>query len=425
MDSQENRTLRLAQFSNATDASGREFLEATLTIVAISVLGFSTTQIGILDFLESSAFMFLALPIGLLVDTYTPARILGVSLLMKIALSGALVLGLALGVTHPMFFMAIVFLLGVTAVGSENAQTSLIPFLTRDTSRIEDAVSRMAMADSIAGVVAPAAAGLTLAFTSAPTAAGAALVCFILAAWSALRIAQRLRTSTVEKEEASQETADSPETEQAAAEKDTRSFLTKLTEGFRIIGANRFLLGATTLIAAGNIGLALSDSMVSVVILRTLDLGMPFFGALGTMAALASIVAAPLAPKVVRAVPIRTVFLTSSILQAIIALFPLLALLLPQAAYVLFAVKSIAWAFTLTIANIAGFSYVAKTVDKARLGRASAALRMITMGTVPFAALFGGILADLTSVYVPLIVWPALTAVAVLVYAVLTQPEKS
>ena len=48
-------------------------------------------------------------------------------------------------------------------------------------------------------------------------------------------------------------------------------------------------------------------------------------------------------------------------------------------------------------------------------------MRMVTMGTVPFAALLGGVLADVGAITVPLIIWPVLTATAVTVYIILTR----
>ena len=277
------------------------------------------------------------------------------------------------------------------------------------------------MADSIAGVVAPAAAGLALTFFGTTPTTGVAILFFALSLFFALRILQRLRqqqfssnqNKTIHSADGSSK-ADQPR-------KDNRPLSQKLTDGFRILGTNRFLLGAVCLISAGNVGLALSDSMVSVVILRVLDLGMPFFGILGTVSAAVGILAAVIAPRVMNAIPVRTLYIWSSITQAIVACLPILALLIPSWARTLFLIKSVCWAFTLTIANIAGFSYVAKAVDKEYLGRTSAAMRMVTMGTVPFAALLGGVLADVGAITVPLIIWPVLTATAVTIYIILTR----
>lgn len=392
-----------------------------MSIIAISLLGFSTTQIGVLDFLEAGAAIFLALPIGLLVDRYKPQTVLTFSLALKVLLGASLCLGLHFGLDKPAFFMAIVFFLGMSIIASENAQTSLVPFIARSDGRIENTVSRMAMADSIAGVVAPAAAGLALTFFGTTPTTGVAILFFALSLFFALRILQRLRQHQFSGNQNTTIDAVDESSKAAQPRKDNRPLSQKLTDGFRILGTNRFLLGAVCLISAGNVGLALSDSMVNVVILRVLDLGMPFFGILGTVSAAIGILAAAIAPRIMSTIPVRTLYIWSSITQAIVACLPILALLIPSWARALFLIQSVCWAFTLTIANIAGFSYVAKAVDKEYLGRTSAAMRMVTMGTVPFAALLGGVLADVGAITVPLIIWPALTATAVTVYIILTR----
>ncbi|PKY70390.1 MFS transporter [Brevibacterium ravenspurgense] len=420
-ENSERHLLRSLQASNASDAAGREFVDSSMSIIAISILGFSTTQIGVLDFLEAGAAIFLALPIGLLVDRYKPQTVLTLSLALKVLLGASLCLGLHFGLEKPAFFMAIVFFLGVSIIASENAQTSLVPFIARSDGRIENTVSRMAMADSIAGVVAPAAAGLALTFFGTTPTTGVAILFFALSLFFALRILQRLRQHQFSSNQNTTIDAVDESNKAAQPRKDNRPLSQKLTDGFRILGTNRFLLGAVCLISAGNVGLALSDSMVNVVILRVLDLGMPFFGILGTVSAAIGILAAAIAPRIMNTIPVRTLYIWSSITQAIVACLPILALLIPSWARALFLIQSVCWAFTLTIANIAGFSYVAKAVDKEYLGRTSAAMRMVTMGTVPFAALLGGVLADVGAITVPLIIWPVLTATAVTVYIILTR----
>ncbi|MFC3399271.1 hypothetical protein ACFOEP_12690 [Microbacterium amylolyticum] len=78
------------------------------------------------------------------------------------------------------------------------------------------------------------------------------------------------------------------------------------------------------------------------------------------------------------------------------------------------------WAIVLTVTNIAGSAYAAQTVPPDVLGRAIGARRMLTMGSVPIAALGGGILADQAGILIPLIVWPSLTLVAAVAFLALS-----
>ncbi|MGO1686395.1 MAG: hypothetical protein ACTHYR_15595 [Brachybacterium sp.] len=187
---------------------------------------------------------------------------------------------------------------------------------------------------------------------------------------------------------------------------------------------DRTLLATTLLVMAGNIGLAIGDSVESILVLRFLDLGVLFYGLLGTIAALSGLAAAAVAPRIVRALPVRTIFGVGAVVQSAVAALPLLALLVPSTGYVVMGAFSALWSITLTITNIAGGAYAAAAVDPASLGRTAAARRMLTMGAVPIAALGGGVLADLAGMIAPLIVWPAVTIAAALLFLLLGRRER-
>ena len=132
------------------------------------------------------------------------------------------------------------------------------------------------------------------------------------------------------------------------------------------------LLATTLLVMAGNIGLAIGDSVESILVLGFLDLGVLFYG-LGTIAALSGLAAAAVAPRIVRALPVPTIFGVGAVVQSAVAALPLLALLVPSTGYVVMGAFSALWSITLTITNIAGGAYAAAAVDPASLGRTAAA----------------------------------------------------
>lgn len=187
---------------------------------------------------------------------------------------------------------------------------------------------------------------------------------------------------------------------------------------------DRTLLATTLLVMAGNIGLAIGDSVESILVLRFLDLGILFYGLLGTIAALSGLAAAAIAPRIVRTLPVRTIFGVGAVVQSAVAALPLLALLIPAMGYVVMGTFSALWSITITITNIAGGAYAAAAVEPSALGRTAAARRMLTMGVVPVAALGGGLLADVAGMIVPLIVWPGVTIVAALMFLVLGRKER-
>ena len=412
---------RLLLASNASDAAGSNLFDLALTMVAITVLGLSATELGILNALGMISFLLLAVPLGMLVDRVGARNVLLVSLISKVVIVAATLALYAAGLLTTIGMMVIATVMGVVVVATENAQTTTAPSVALDRDDTLQVVARMASADRIAGIVSPAIAGFLIAlYGGLPVfgLAGALLILAVLPALGLIRSKTAANAATPkteptsEKDEAADDSPPNPD-----------RFLVAAAHGFAIIWRNRTLRAITFLIAAGNIGLAIADSTLSIVILRTLDLGVEFFGILGTIAALSGLLASFIAPKLSRSVPVKRLFAGGAISQTVVASLPLLALLIPAAAHVIFIVFEVLWAVTLTVTNIAGSAYTAAAVNPQSLGRASAASRTITMGSVPIAALAGGILADTVGMPVPLSIWPALTLVAAVSFIVLTKSD--
>ncbi|MGO1286537.1 MAG: MFS transporter [Brachybacterium sp.] len=172
---------RRALFSNASDAAGYQLYSTALSIIVVTVLGFSATQVGLLNALGTLSFLFLVVPIGALVDRIGAPRILVLSLALKTTLALATLLLVVFGLLNTATAMAVVTVMGVAVVASENAQVAVTPMLVGAKDRIADLVARMTAADRVAGVVAPAAAGALLALGSAAVPLALALALFVLA----------------------------------------------------------------------------------------------------------------------------------------------------------------------------------------------------------------------------------------------------
>ncbi|WP_157975787.1 MFS transporter [Brachybacterium sp. YJGR34] len=404
--------LRRALVSNASDAAGYQLYDTIIAIIVVTSLGFSATQVGLLNALGSLPFLLLAVPIGIIVDSWGASRIIVVSLLVKVAATGATFALYATGLLETITTFMLVTIIGITTLASENAQTALVPRIATGKREITSFVSSMAAADRIAGIIAPALAGILAAASGSAYALGLAVALLGISAIAAVRLLAIPRA--VEAPEAT----DSQSGEKRIAKPPLR---TQLNHGFVILKNDRFLLGTTLLVAAGNIGLAMGDSLEPILVLRELDLGKIYFGLLGTLAAFSGILATVIAPRVTSRITTRRLFVIGAIVQSGVATLPLVSLMVPPVAYFTMGAFSVLWSITLTITNIAGTTYAAQAVREESLGRAAAARRMITMGSVPLAALGAGALADTVGLAVPLLVWPTLTIVAAIMFLAMTS----
>lgn len=404
------RTHRLLLVSNGLDAAGGHALDTVLAVVVVIALGFGGAELGLLNALGSLSFLLLAVPIGTFTDAWGPARMLAASLGLKVLLAGTL-LGLQLGgVLSTAAVVALATLLGVCTVASENAQTAVVPQVA-GRAQVSPLVARMAAADAVAGIVTPGAAGLLLAVTAPEVPWSVALALLALALAAALGLRRRRRA-----------TGD-PEAPVAPTEPEGPR--PGLLHGFRVLAGNRLLLATTLLVTAGNLGLAIGDTVEPLLVLRHLDLGPAFFGLMGTVAAVSALAASAVAARVTDAVAPRRLFAVGAVVQAGVAALPLTAFLVPAAGpALLFAFASL-WSVTLTVTNVAGAAFAAQAVPAGSLGRSAAARRTVTMGCVPVAALGGGLLADAAGLVVPLVLWPALTLAAAGAFFALTRGDQS
>ncbi len=405
--------VRRALLSNASDAAGYQLFDTLIAIIVVTALGFTATQVGLLNALGSLSFLVLAVPIGIVVDAWGASRIILLSLAIKIAITTATLALYAAGSLNALATFVLVTVIGAATVASENAQSAIVPRLASGKGGISSFVSSMAAADRVAGIVAPSLAGTLAALSGNILALSLSIVFLVIAALSALRL---LSVKAVPAPNSVDGSVD-----RGSGDSPRPPLRTQLTYGFAILKRNQLLLGSTILVAAGNVGLAMGDSLEPILVLRELDLGKFYFGLLGTIAAASGIAATFIAPRITRRFPIKRIFVTGAVLQSAVATLPLLSLLVPSIALVTMGAFSALWAVTLTITNIAGFTYAAQSVSEESLGRATAARRMITMGSVPLAALGSGALADIAGLATPLAVWPTLTLVAAIGFLFMTS----
>lgn len=415
VQSQRSRRLATLLASNAFDASGSQIIGVTIDIIAVVSLGFSAVQLGLLNALETSAYLVLALPIGVLVDRAGPVAILRVSIALKLLVVTALT-GLALsGLLSVASAMVIAILFGVFTVASETSQISVIPTIGLEGNTATRAVALMAVADRIASVAAPAVAGVIIGMLADAAALGLAGFFLLLALAAALRLVQPRPNSELPGEQVSSRV------ESAHRAGKLRRVSKELMHGFTVIASSRQLLAVILLLTAGNIGLAMSDSVLTVFILGSLKLGPEYFGVLSAVAALSGIVAASSTPWLMRRVKPRLLFGAAAIAQSVVASVPLLSLRVQNLAPFLLLIFFALWSIAITVSNVAGQSFVVASVPKTSIGRASTASRTITMGSVPLAAVGGGFLADTWGFAVPLTAWPLMTLIAAVGFLLLTR----
>ncbi len=419
-----NRRLRLAKASNATDAFFVQAFGPWIEIVAVALLAASAWQMGLLNALTMVAFMILGIPIGVFVDRFEAVRVLKLALVAKVALAAVLVAVAASGHLSIPFLLVFATVMGIVTVATETAQVSTVPALVDHDGQISRTVANIATWDRIASLVAPVAVAYGVTRLGANwtllAAVGFAVLAMILALFIARPGVMQAVRDGVESGEVDAD-ADA-EAEQTAGQAPVKqSFWEQVKDGWSVLVADRQLAGMTWLSAFTNAGLSMGAAVESILVIQTLDLGVEFYGILGSLMAVSGIVASFVSGRISDAVPVRKLYVWGGMGQCVAAALPLFALLAPQAAVVLLIIHTMVWGVILTITNVASQIYAATTVEQRLLGRISAFRRTLTMGLVPLGSILGGVLGTVAGLWLPLLLWPVFTLFGVLIYMTLDR----
>ena len=419
-----NRRLRLAKASNATDAFFVQAFGPWIEIVAVALLAASAWQMGLLNALSMVAFMILGIPIGVFVDRFEAVRVLKLALVAKVALAAVLVAVAASGHLTIPFLLVFGTVMGIVTVATETAQVSTVPALTDHEGQISRTVANIATWDRIASLVAPVAVAYGVTMLGANWTLLAAVGLAVLAMILALFIARPGATQAVrDGAESGEVDADADaEAEQTAGQAPVKqSFWEQVKDGWSVLVADRQLAGMTWLSAFTNAGLSMGAAVESILVIQTLDLGVEFYGILGSLMAVSGIVASFVSGRIADAVPVRKLYVWGGMGQCVAAALPLFAFAAPQAAVVLLILHAMTWGIILTITNVASQIYAATTVEQRLLGRISAFRRTLTRGLVPIGSIVGGVLGTVAGLWLPLLLWPVFTLFGVLIYMALDR----
>lgn len=417
----------MAKASNATDAFFVQAFGPWIEIVAVALLAASAWQMGLLNALSMVAFMILGIPIGVFVDRFEAVRVLKLALVAKVALAAVLVAVAASGHLTIPFLLAFATVMGIVTVATETAQVSTVPALTDHERQISRTVANIATWDRIASLVAPVAVAYGVTMLGANwtllAAVGFAVLAMILALFIARPGVMQAGAAAAESGEVDADAdADAgADTEAAGQAPVKQSFWEQVKDGWSVLVADRQLAGMTWLSAFTNAGLSMGAAVESILVIQTLDLGVEFYGILGSLMAVSGIVASFVSGRIADAVPVRKLYVWGGMGQCVAAALPLFAFAVPQAAVVLLILHAMAWGLILTITNVASQIYAATTVEQRLLGRISAFRRTLTMGLVPIGSIVGGVLGTVAGLWLPLLLWPVFTLFGVLIYMALDR----
>lgn len=376
-------------------ASG--ILNVANDLVAIYALGANATQIGFLNASESVAFLFLAIPAGIMLD-----RVNRVTTMMWAQLaSGLAIFSVPLAwsagmLTYPQL-VVVSFLVGMAGMLWGMGAGSAIPGIVgRDL--VSSAYARKETVDTSVGVISPGFAGLLVAVMSAPFTLIVAGAANLLAAATLLWGFRKKSASPVPPEDPAPRVG----------------FRESFGEGLRFTLKHRTIRALVSSSAITNMGLAFGSALETLYFVKVLGFGPQVIGLVISTIAVGGLFGSLAVPSLVKRMGENWVLALSILsLPLAVALLPLAASA-PAAAFALVVCHSVLYNALMVSYNATAYGLLAKFTPDEMMGRQQGFRLVFTMGPVPVLGIVGGLAGDALGLQLAMWIWVGLTAFAAL-----------
>ena len=364
------KPFRKLWISSAFEGVGDEASRVVIPIIAVSMLGAGSWEVGIINALGMSAFLVLGLPIGVWVDRRRRRRLMitadVVRALVVLSVPAAFVAGV-MTIGH---LLVCVALISVADVVFTTAHGAFIPSVVGQ-DRISDAHARLQSAASTVAVGSPSLTGALLSVIAAPFALVTAGVSYALSALALVSIG----------------------VDDDARARERERFWLAAWAGLALTIHHPVLRGLFLSGMILNAATMFGSAALAVYALNILGLSPAVFALLSTFAALGGLVASFAAPAILTELGIgKTRVLAGVACVPAVALTPL-APLLPWFPALWLGASTFAWAFVIVVASVACVGIIPRIAPSHRLGTVMASNRLFVLGIMPVASVAGGALA--------------------------------
>ncbi|TDT38829.1 putative MFS family arabinose efflux permease [Streptomyces sp. BK208] len=367
-----HRDFLLLWGSQTISETGSQITVLALPLVAVVLLDASAFQVGLLAAAETSAYLLVALPAGVVVDRVAKRRLMiGCDLALFLVI-GSVPLAHAFGKLTLAQLFAVAVVSSVFSVFFSVAYQSYLPVLL-DRDQLLDGNSRLAASRSVAQIAGPGLGGGLVTLIGAAGAMAADALSFAASAGSLTAIRKR-------------------EPRPARPGPGRRPALrSQIREGLAYVTRDPVLRNSVAFNGTANFFVIMVESLGPVFLIRTLHVAEGLVGLLLALGAVGGVVGGVTARYLARKVgSARISWIAMTLLSLPGLLIPLAG---PGWRVLLFGFGWISWTFASTVAGISLTSYRQSVCPPDMLGRVSATARWINWGTLPLGGLAGGALA--------------------------------
>jgi Na+/melibiose symporter-like transporter len=381
-----NANFRRLWIGSGASSLGTEIAEIAVPLLALVTLSANAAELSAVRFAQFLPFLLATLPLGLLVDRRSSARLWMMvgSDLGRFVLVAGIPISVWAGFASIELLCATIFCAATLTVLYQVADFALLPSLVPK-AMLVDANGKITATQAANEIGGRGLGGLLVQAVSAPVAIVANALGFLVSALSLRRIRVPAElpgdTAAIESSGSGRE----------------------IVEGLRIALGNRYirpLLGEST---TYNVFSEIFFLALMLILVRDLDFSAAAVGLVFTMGGAGSFLGAWFGPRVTRRYGYGRVLLTTLIIGN---LAPVAAVLVNRVDWPLLLLCAVflTMGIGIGIANVHGVSLRQTAVSADLRGRVNAAYRMISWGAIPVGAGLGGLIATRAGPYPALVV---------------------
>ena len=348
---------------------GDQFSNLAFPVLAVTMLGATEVQIGLLSAAGSAAFLLFGLIAGAWVDRWVKRRVMIWADLVRFASIATIPLLWFAGALQIWHLIVVSFIIGVATVFFDVSYQSFIPVAFKS-EQIGQANSALETTAQIAHVGGPSVVGFLLAIVKAPTLILIDAFSFLASVAALLRIRD-------------------PETPKPREER--QPLHREIAQGIRFVWNQKIIRTISANTATSNLFSSFGNALIALYVLRDLGLTPAAWGIVMSVASVGGLLGAAVTSRLIKLLGEGPLIVYSSALMALAFLPVVLAGYVDHAwAPVLLCVSEFVISFTVLTYNITQVTARQRLCPPELLGRMNASIRFFVWGVMPIGALLAG-----------------------------------
>lgn len=365
-------------FSNLMAQSAEQLTLAAVPIVAVLLLQAGPGEIGVIAAVQSLPFLLLSIPLGLLADRISRKKLMLISEWLRVVALIVLIAAMLLNHISVTLLACVGFVAAVGTVGFSVSAPSLVPALV-DNQNLAQANGRLELARSMAFAGGPALAGALIAWLGGATSFVLSLMLSLAAVGFLSQIREPIRKATPE-----------------------RHPWLEIKEGAHFVWTHSLMRPILLTSVAWNISWFVLQAIYVPYAIRTIGMNASEVGLTLACYGIGMVMGSLLASRVVSIMPFGVAILLGPLFSLIAASVMALSVWAPYVglaalSYFLFGFGPIIWTITSTTLR-------QSVTPNSMMGRVTAINMVAGTGARPIGALIGGLVGEMGSDLISLMV---------------------